>query len=227
MSKQTKGAKTAKTAKAPKAKAVKAKAPKAKTVKAPKAKAVKAPKAKAPKAKKMKLIKITPAPNRQILERGDEFQKLRDMGFSQGQVITMFRNAGVEVSNPAYYHALKIHNAPAEVRQAIADGKVVPTLVLPLLKKRFSEKQIVKALNELVAKREQHTKFLQKSGFADGSKLTLKRTVSLIAQKLEKLQKSKSLDAVRGQAALSLTRALKSIHSAEDIETVVASFVKK
>lgn len=224
MSKQTKGAKTAKTAKtakAPKAKAVKAKAPKAKTVK------TKAPKAKAPKAKKMKLIKITPAPNRQILERGDEFQKLRDMGFSQGQVITMFRNAGVEVSNPAYYHALKIHNAPAEVRQAIADGKVVPTLVLPLLKKRFSEKQIVKALNELVAKREQHTKFLQKSGFADGSKLTLKRTVSLIAQKLEKLQKSKSLDAVRGQAALSLTRALKSIHSAEDIETVVASFVKK
>ena len=175
----------------------------------------------------MKLVKITPVADRDILERGAEFDKLRKQGFSQTDVIAMYKNAGIEVSAPAYYNALKIYRAPKEVRQAIREGKVVPTLVLPFLKKKFSKEEIIASLNELIAQREQHSQFLQKSGFEGGSKLTLKRAVSLVRKRLERLQKTKTLDDVRGQAALALTRALDSIHSAEDIESVVAEFAKK
>lgn len=183
------------------------------------------------KAKKsgMKLIKITPAPNKTILERGSEFLALRAKGFSQSDVIAMFKNAGIEVSTPAYYNAIKVAKAPKEVQAAINSGKVAPTLVLPFLKKKLSDKQIVERLNQLVAQRERHVQFLKKSGFGDGkaSKLTMGRVVAVIRQKLEKLKKTNALTSARGQAALALTMALDNVHDAEGIDALVAEFAGK
>lgn len=202
-----------------------------KTVKRAKsAKPAKGNKAKA-KTKKaaLKLIKITPVPNRTILERGNEFLKLRKQGFSQSQVITMFANEGIAVSTPAYYNAIKIATAPKDVRDAISEGKVAPTLVLPFLKKKLSPKQISERLAELVAAREQHATFLKKSGFGDGnaSKLTMGRIVSVVRQRLEKLKKSKALSDARGQAVLSVMQALENVHDAQGIEALVATFSGK
>lgn len=183
------------------------------------------------KAKKsgMKLIKITPAPNKTILERGGEFLTLRAKGFKQSQIIAMFEAAGVEVSTPAYYNAVKIAKAPKEVQAAISSGKVAPTLVLPFLKKKLNDKQVVERLNQLVAQRERHAQFLKKSGFGDGkaSKLTMGRVVAVIRQKLEKLKKTNALTSARGQAALALTMALDNVRDAESIDALVAEFAGK
>lgn len=202
-----------------------------KTVKRAKsAKPVKGTKAKA-KTKKvaLKLIKITPVPNRTILERGSEFIALRNKGFSQSDVITMFKNAGIDVSTPAYYNAIKIASAPKDVRDAIREGKVAPTLVLPFLKKKLSTKQISERLAEVVTAREQHATFLKKSGFGDGkaSKLTMGRIVAVVRQRLEKLKKSKSLSDARGQAVLAVMQALEKVHDAKGIEALVAEFSGK
>lgn len=190
-------------------------------------------KAKAGKTKKvaMKLIVLNPPKDRSLLERGGEFLKLRKQGFKQGQVIRMYANAGIEVSTPAYYNAVKIARAPQEVRDAIREGKVAPTLVLPFLKKKLSPAQIVERLNELVAQREKHSKFLEKSGFGDSSetalKLTKGRIIGLIGKKLQKIQKSEALTDVRGQAVLAFIKQLENTHDAQAIDDIVAEFSGK
>lgn len=175
------------------------------------------------KGQSPKLIEIQPSKSKAILERGNEFLSLRRKGYSQSQIIAMYGNAGIEVSTPAYYSAIKIARAPKAVRDLIREGKVAPTLVLPFLKKRMSDPQIVQMATELAEQREKHSQFLQKSGFAEGSKLTLGRAVAVIRKKLERLQKTNALSE-RGQAALALTKALANVHDAESIDALVAGF---
>lgn len=189
-------------------------------------KAVKTAKKTATKKVDLPKLVVDPKGDKNILERGGEFLALRKKGYSQSAIIAAYQNAGMNLSGPAFYNAVKIARAPKEVLEAVRSGKVPPTLILPFLKRRFSDEQIVEKVNVLMGERDKHSKFLQKSGFNEGSKLTLGRTVDVIRKKLEKLQKGNALTQ-NGSVALALTNALAKVHDAEAIEALVAEFAGK
>jgi len=188
-------------------------------------KAVKTAKKTATKKVDLPKLVVDPKGDKNILERGGEFLALLKR-YSQSEIITAYQNAGLKLSSPAFYNAVKIARAPKEVLEAVRSGKVPPTLILPFLKRRFSDEQIVEKVNVLMGERDKHSKFLQKSGFNEGSKLTLGRTVDVIRKKLEKLQKSNALTQ-NGHVALALTKALANVHDAEAIDALAAEFAGK
>ncbi len=194
------------------------------------AKSAPAPKkgTKLPRKATLKLRKISPDPDKDELERGGELLALRQEGFTQSQVLTMYSNAGINISGPSYYNAIKIAKAPAEVRKAIKAGKITATAVIPLLKLRFTDKQIVDKLNDLIAQREQKAEFMAKSGFGEGnSKLTTNRVVKLVRAKLEKIQKSKALTDARGKAVLAFLNEVENVNDAASLEQLVGGLTGK
>ena len=129
------------------------KAPKATTVKVAGAKKPKRIKL-TPAQKKVIMAGFTPKPGIDILKRGKEFVGLLAQGLRQKDIETLYRKHGISFSNPTYFNARRIYEAPAYVREAIDSGKVVASSILDLLqgRKRLGEKKWEARLKEGIAK---------------------------------------------------------------------------
>lgn len=174
----------------------------------------------ATKEKEAPLPKFNPSFDKQDLLRGSEFIHLRKAGMNFHEVSEMYAEKGIEVSAQTLYQAERIAKAPKEVIAAVNFGKVKVTSVLSLFSKSATDESIKAGLEDLIAQRENRKALLASAGF-EGSSLTKTRTISMIKDGLEKLQKSKTLSDARGKVVLAFMEQLNEVQSQEDIKALI------
>lgn len=194
-------------------------------------------KAKAPK--KPKRIKLTPAQKKAVmagftpkqgidlLKRGEEFATLLSQGLRQKDIETLYRKHGISFSNPVYFSARRIFEAPTYVRKAIDSGKVVASEILGLLqgrKKMGAEKwetRLREGLNAAIARRADKVVSLKNAGLIDDDvkevKMTKVRTVRMVGKSLAKVRGG--LKDARAKAVAEFLKGLEQGKTAKELLT--------
>lgn len=190
-------------------------------------------------AKKAKRIKLTPAQKKaimasftpkqgiDILKRGEEFVTLLSQGLRQKDIETLYRKHKIGFSNPTYFNARRIYEAPAYVREAIDSGKVVASNILDLLqgRKRLGEKKwearLKEGIKEAIERRADKAVSLKKAGLIDDDvnqvKMTKVRTVRMVGDSLAKVRGG--LKGTRAKAVAEFLRGLEQGMTAKELLT--------
>lgn len=124
-----------------------------------------------------------------MLDRAMNYAALYDngKGKSAAEIAQKFKENEVTV-----YKLIRMGNAPKKVLSLIKADRIPATLVLNLLKSSMSESEMIDAVNDEIAKREQAIKQLQKEGFEGGTSMTMKRAIRLAVSNLKKRHLVKS-----------------------------------
>ena len=180
-----------------------------------------------PAQKKVIMAGFTPKPGIDILKRGKEFVGLLAQGLRQKDIETLYRKHGISFSNPTYFNARRIYEAPAYVREAIDSGKVVASSILDLLqgRKRLGEKKWEARLKEGIAKaiarRADKAVSLKEAGLIDDDvnqvKMTKVRTVRMVGDSLAKVRGG--LKGTRAKAVAEFLRGLEEGLTAKELLT--------
>lgn len=118
-----------------------------------------------------------------MLDRSLKYAKLfnNGEGKSVAEIAQKFHENEVTV-----YKLIRMGNAPKKILSLINDGKIPATIVLNLLKSSMSDKEMVEAVSNEIAKREQAIKQLKDAGFQGGTSITMKRAIRLAISNLKK-----------------------------------------
>ena len=184
--------------------------------------------------KKAIMASFTPKQDIDILKRGKEFVTLLAQGLRQKDIEALYRKHGIGFSNPTYFNARRIYEAPSYVREAIQRGDVVASDILKLLqgRKRLGEKKweerLRAGLDTAIARRADKAVSLKKAGLIDDDvnqvKMTKVRTVRMVSDNLAKVRGG--LKDARAKAVAEFLKGLEEGMTAKELLTELGVKVK-